>query len=198
MTKSEVVNELQYYQMYIGEILSCYYFNEAICDLADSKPNIVFKYGLCLSTLSSALKYKSQTVASILLCRISRSKSIPKSIDRILCEKISDDLDAYKKIKTLLHDVNKLIEKNNDNILELRAYRDSVYAHFEQEIFDDKWQADFMKEHDLNFTKLKILCENIFDIFSKILEILDEEPFVKSLVNPSDISAFLDRIKGHN
>lgn len=195
MTKNEVIRELQYYQMYMGEIISCYYFNEAICDLVQSKPSTLFEYKLCLPTLTGALKYKQQTVAAILLCRNDKSKSIPKSIDRILSEKIIDDMLSYQKIKAILHKINERIDQNNDNILELKTYRDKVYAHFEQPLFDENWQVEFKEEHNLDFTKLITLFVSIFNDFSKVLVILGAEPYENSLINLSNVDAFLDKIK---
>ena len=37
MKNNEFVNELKYYQMFLGEVISDYYINEAICDLFDQK-----------------------------------------------------------------------------------------------------------------------------------------------------------------
>ncbi len=35
MKVKEFINELKYYQMFLGEIISAYYINEAICDFAE-------------------------------------------------------------------------------------------------------------------------------------------------------------------
>lgn len=41
MIKEKIVTELKYYQKYLGELISHFYINEAICDLYDLKRSII-------------------------------------------------------------------------------------------------------------------------------------------------------------
>ena len=195
MTKNEVINELQYYQMYIGEIISCYYINEALCDFADSYPESLRQYGIELRVISRALVCKEHLLSAVLLCYDPKSKRLMKSIERILCEKISDDMLSYSKITNKLHDAKKEIQKCTDDISKLREFRNKVYAHFDQKIFDDSWQISFKKENNFNFTKIKELCESIFNTFSEILEILGSKPYDASVIRLSDVERFIERLK---
>lgn len=196
MRKQEVIEEFQNYQNIIGEIDSLYRINEGICDFFDADNSKFFYYGLSLSAINKALVCWQHSLCAVLLCHDRESKNIPKSIERILSEKIEDDENKviYNKILPYLKNILKIIEDENGNIEKLRNFRNNVYSHFNKKIFNEEWQKSYKKENNFEFPKLKTVCLNIFDDLSRILEILGAEIFDKSFVLDRDVKKLIERL----
>ena len=191
MKINEFVNELKYYQMFLGEVISDYYINKAICDFFDQKPASFIKYGNCLSHISSALLQRQQVLCNILLTKNRDGKSIPKTLGRLFTESTNISTDVLEQIKEKAKVVLNLIEESKSDLSNLKDFRDNVYAHFNNNLFKEEWQVDFRANHPFDFKKMVNMCINIFDVFSHILEMLGEESYYKSITPTMYIDSFI-------
>lgn len=191
MKNNEFVNELKYYQMFLGEVISDYYINEAIHDLFDQKSSSFIQYGNCLGHISSALLHNQQVLCNILLTKSKEGKSIPKTLGRLFTESTNISTDVLEQIKEKAKVVLNLIEESKSDLSNLKNFRDNIYAHFNNNLFIEDWKVDFKANHPFDFKKIVNICINIFDIFSQMLEMLGEESYYKSITPTMYIDRFI-------
>ena len=194
MKIKEFVNELKYYQMFLGEAISAYYINSAICDFADQKESSFYRYGNCLGQISSALIYRQSMLCDILLRNSKQSKCIPRTIERIFNEPFGNDKKTKEEIQRLLCAVKEQLDKIESDLKELSEYRNNVYAHFNNNIFSEMWQKEFRQKHCFNDVQIIEVAAKCFEHFSIILKLLKEEPYLKSLVNQAHVKRMIKRI----
>ena len=195
METTELINELHYYQMYLGEFLSDFEINEAICDLYEENKVCYNQYGLCLGNISGALSYRQHMLCYLLFYNDSDGKSIPKLINRIKDTKIVNDKELSKDIKNIVFKLNEPFSKAENDIDNLKEYRHNVYAHWNKKVFNTDWQQEFTFNHQFNYDNILALSIQCFKVFSEILILLGSEPFEKSLVSNHSIEFLLNRLK---
>lgn len=195
METTELINELHYYQMYLGEFLSDFEINEAICDLYEENKVCYNQYGLCLGNISSALSYRQHMLCYLLFYNDSDGKSIPKLINRIKDTKIVNDKELSKDIKNIVFKLDEPFSKAENDIDNLKEYRHNVYAHWNKKVFNTDWQQEFTFNHQFNYDNILELSIQCFKVFSEILILLGSEPFEKSLVSNHSIEFLLNRLK---
>ena len=122
MKVKEFVNELKYYQMFLGEVISAYYINEAICDFAEQKKFSFASYGNCLGQISSALIRSQFVLCDILLRNSTQSKCIPRTIERIFNEPFGSDKKLKEEIQSVLCVVKDELTKIECDLKELGEY----------------------------------------------------------------------------
>lgn len=195
MKIQELVNEIQYYQMYLGEFLSDFEINEAICDFSEENKNCYNKYGLCLGHISGALNYRQHMLCYLLFYNSSDGKSIPKFINRIKDTKIVNDNELSKLIKNIVSKLDSPFLEAKKDIENLKEYRHNVYAHWNKNVFNTDWQQEFESNHKFNYDNILELSIQCFKVFSEILSLLGSEPFEKSLISKYSISLLFDKLK---
>ncbi len=194
MKVKEFVNELKYYQMFLGEIISNYYINESICDFAEQNRMAFNQYGNCLGQISSALVHNQHILSDILFHKNNESKSIPRTLGRLFTEPFNVSIDTKKEIKEKASNILDIIEKANDDIKNLTAFRNNVYAHFNNSLFIEEWQEEYKRNHPFDFEKMIDICKQCVDAFSEILVLLGEEGYLKSIVRLTHIERFIQKL----
>ena len=194
MKVKEFVNELKYYQMFLGEVISNYYINESICDFAEQNPMAFNQYGNCLGQISSALVHNQHILSDILFHKNNESKSIPRTLGRLFTEPFNVSIDTKKEIKEKASNILDIIEKANDDIKNLTAFRNNVYAHFNNSLFIEEWQEEYKRNHPFDFEKMIDICKQCVDAFSEILVLLGEEGYLKSIVRLTHIERFIQKL----
>ena len=195
MEISKLINELHYYQMYLGEFLSDFELNEAICDLYEENKGCYNQYGLCLGNISGALNYRQHMLCYLLFYNDSDGKSIPKLINRIRDTEIVNDKKLTAGIKNIVSKLEKPFAEAKNDIENLKEYRHNVYAHWNKKVFNSDWQQEFALNHQFNYDKILELSIQCFKIFSEILILLGGEPFEKSLIKNHSIEYFFNKLK---
>ena len=193
--KEEIINTIKYFQRYIGEILSNYQINNAICDFYDFNKNKFREYGNCLGHISSALNYRQYMLCYLLFYHDKESKSIPKLINQIKDNRVVADKELDKQLKNIALKINSELNSFSLDIENLKEYRYDIYAHWNTKVFNESWQEQFIKDHPINYSNLLLLCQKCFEHFSNILVIIGDEPFDKSLTKDFEINHFIDKLK---
>ena len=194
MIKEKIVTELKYYQKYLGELISHFYINEAICNLYDTQKEHYCKFGICLGNISDTLNYRQHMLCYLLFHYDKESKSIPRLLNKVRDIKISNDEGTDKELKKLAEELRFEINEANTDIESLKEYRYDVYAHWNKNIFDEDWQKDFANKHPFDYEKIIGLSVKSFNIFKKMLSLLDEESFELSIIQPSHIDLFIEKL----
>lgn len=194
MKVKEFVNELKYYQMFLGEVISAYYINEAICDFAEQKNFSFASYGNCLGQISSALIRSQFVLCDILLRNSTQSKCIPRTIERIFNEPFGSDKKLKEEIQSVLCVVKDELNKIECDLKELGEYRNNVYAHFNNNIFSETWQEEFKKKHPFDYDKIIDVAKKCLDCFSVILTLLEEEPYLKSIIKLKHVQKMIEKL----
>ena len=195
MTKEELINELQNYQMYLGEFVSDFVINESICDFNDENQSKFHYYGNCLSKISSALKYRQHMLCYLLFYKSSDGKSIPRLLNRIKSTSILDDKELSRKIREIASQADDTLSKASQDIDNLKEYRHNVYAHWNDELFNTEWQNDFANNHKFNYENILELGGLCFRLFGEILNLLGSQSFVGSVENNEAIQRFICKLK---
>ncbi|MBQ9751016.1 MAG: hypothetical protein IJV87_10630 [Clostridia bacterium] len=91
MDKQKLVNEIQYFQMYLSTIISNLRLNDAICDFYENDTKSFNRYGICLGNISDALNYRQHMLCYLLFFDDKESKSIPRFLRRVQDTKIVSD-----------------------------------------------------------------------------------------------------------
>lgn len=194
MIKEKIANELKYYQKYLGELISHFYINEAICDFYDNQKADYCRFGICLGNISDALNYRQHMLCYLLFHYDKESKSIPRLLNKVRDLKISNNKEKEKELKKLAEELRLEINQANPDIESLKEYRYDVYAHWNKNIFDEDWQKDFASKHPFDYGKIIDLSVKSFNIFKKMLSLLDEESFELSIIEPSHIDLFIEKL----
>ena len=90
-TKDDVCNSIKNFQEYLGEILSCYQINEAICDFFHDYIDKFKEYDHCLGYISISLKYRQHMLCYLLFYHDKESKSIPSVLNQISSNRVLED-----------------------------------------------------------------------------------------------------------
>lgn len=194
MKVKEFINELKYYQMFLGEIISNYYINEAICDFAEQNRICFNQYGNCLGQISSALVHNQHLLCDILLHKNNESKSIPRTLNRLFNEPFNVSKENAQTIKTKASIVLEAIDNHKVDIDNLNAFRNNVYAHFNNKLFDEQWQEEYKAKHPFDFDALIKVCKQCVDIFSEILYLLNEEAYSMSTIQLAHLDKFIKKL----
>ena len=194
MKVKELINELKYYQMYLGELISVYHINEAICDLADNNKTVYASYGNCLGQISSALVHHQHILCDIMLRWNKKCKCIPRTIDRVFNEPFMCDETVKEKIKAIFEDLKTGFNSVAGDLDNLNSYRNNVYAHFCNSVFSTQWQVEFKAKHPFDYDKILSMAEQCFDGFSKVLNLLSEEPYEGSICALGDINRMVGKL----
>lgn len=194
MIKEKIVTELKYYQKYLGELISHFYINEAICNFYNNQKDDYWRFGICLGNISDALNYRQHMLCYLLFHYDKDSKSIPRLLNKVRDIKISNDEEKDKELKELAKELRFEINAANADIESLKEYRYDVYAHWNKNIFDENWQKDFASKHPFDYEKIINLCFKSFNVFKKMLSLLGEEAFELSIIQPSHIDLFIEKL----
>ena len=194
-TKEDIVNSIKYFQMYLGEVLSYYQLNDAICDFYDTTQGKFNEYGNCLGYISSALNYRQHMLCYLLFYYDKDSKSIPRLINEIRDNRVLADKELDHKLKNVALKMAAELDSFHADIENLMEYRHNVYAHWNKKVFNDDWQTQFKKNHTINYKNILLLCQKCFEYFSDMLIMMGEEPFVKSFINDFEIKHFISQLK---
>ena len=194
MKVKEFINELKYYQMFLGEIISNYYINEAICDFAEQKRMAFIQYGNCLGQISSALVHNQHILCDILFHKNNESKSIPRTLGRLFTEPFNVPKETKKEIKEKAINILSMIEEANNDIENLTAFRNNVYAHFNNSLFVEEWQEEYKRKHPFDFERIIDICKQCIDAFNEILVLLGEEGYLKSIARLTHIERFIQKL----
>ena len=193
--KSKLTNDLKYLQMYIGELLTGYELNEAICDFYDCDKVSYIQFGTCLGFISSSLKYRIQMLGYLLFSCNNKTMNINKVLNKIIFDFLYEDKTVEQKIKQRARNLQSSIEAQRGEFAVLKSYRDSVYAHWEKEIFNNYYQNDFIENNKLNFSVFVELSKICFDCFSEMLNLLNEEPYIRSFPQKTKIEHFIKKFR---
>ena len=191
----ELKKDLKYLQMYIGELLTGFELNEAICDFYESDRISFNNYGTCLGFISSSLKYKIQMLGYLLFSKKTDQMNIHKVLNKINSDLKYENKEVEKRIKQISLNLEKAIEEKNDDYDILTTYRDNVYAHWEKKIFNEDFQKEFLDKNKLNFLVFIDLAKVCFDSFTDILKLLNEEPYICSLPQKHIIERFINKLQ---
>ena len=194
MKVKEFVNELKYYQMFLGEIISNYYINESICDFAEQNRTAFNQYGNCLGQISSALVHNQHVLSDILFHKDNDSKSIPRTLGRLFTESFNAPKETAQAIKEKATIILDIIEKASGDIKNLTAFRNNVYAHFNNSLFIEEWQEEYKRHHPFDFEKIIDICKQCIDIFSEMLALLGDEGYLRSVVRLAHIGRFIQKL----
>ena len=190
---NQILNEIEYYQMHISDILANNNINEKICDWYENNKEKYQKYNCALGHISSALVQRSHLLSYILFDESSDAKNIKQLFNR-LCSTKYVKKNIHIKIKETVKNAEIQVENIKEDIYSLQKFRHNVYAHFNKNIFKNDWQENFKKENSFNFNNILNGLIEIYKCLNSIKILLGYQEMSLEYTNQNDIELLLSKL----